>query len=121
MDAVYIQLAVQQSIGMKRDQAIRRCAGEVVVHWDDDDVYGPQRLRRQRLPADRTLGEPSPVAVAVAVQARQDDSPVESPAERDAGGEPPQQRVDVLDVLPPAGVRVALAVPRGRRRRKKRG
>ena len=44
----YVLLPRQVSIGQKRNLAAARCGtAEVVVHWDDDDFYGPSRLRAQ--------------------------------------------------------------------------
>lgn len=38
------------TIGAKRNRAVEVARGEFVVHWDDDDWYAPQRLRRQLEP-----------------------------------------------------------------------
>jgi glycosyltransferase involved in cell wall biosynthesis len=46
----YIRLDGQRSIGFKRNAAIERARGDVVVHWDDDDWYGSERLRHQLAP-----------------------------------------------------------------------
>ena len=43
----YVPLDVQRSVGAKRNLAIGHCTGDVVVHWDDDDLYGATRLREQ--------------------------------------------------------------------------
>lgn len=34
-------------IGMKRNQAASRCTGDVIAHWDSDDLYAPNRLEVQ--------------------------------------------------------------------------
>lgn len=38
------------SIGHKRNVAAATAGGLVVVHWDDDDLYGPERVRLQSQP-----------------------------------------------------------------------
>ena len=38
------------SIGYKRNLACAAATGAAVVHWDDDDLYGPQRVRTQSAP-----------------------------------------------------------------------
>ena len=38
------------SIGHKRNLACAAATGAAVVHWDDDDLYGPQRVRLQSEP-----------------------------------------------------------------------
>ncbi|RJS18794.1 hypothetical protein DRW03_24350 [Corallococcus sp. H22C18031201] len=43
----YIRLDRRQTIGAKRNLACQAAAGDVVVHWDDDDWSSPQRLSRQ--------------------------------------------------------------------------
>ena len=40
----------RHSIGALRQAAVRAAKGEVVVHWDDDDLYAPERIERQALP-----------------------------------------------------------------------
>jgi glycosyltransferase involved in cell wall biosynthesis len=44
---LHIQLAGRHSIGAKRNLACAKARGEIIVHWDDDDWYSPQRLRIQ--------------------------------------------------------------------------
>ena len=36
-----------RSIGAMRNEACHLAGGEIVVHWDDDDWYGPERISRQ--------------------------------------------------------------------------
>lgn len=38
------------SIGHKRNIALAESCGEIIVHWDDDDWYGKDRLLQQALP-----------------------------------------------------------------------
>ena len=38
------------SIGEKRYAAAQRARGSVLVHWDDDDLFPPERVRLQALP-----------------------------------------------------------------------
>ncbi len=46
----YLRLPARQTIGRKRNLAAAESRGEVLVQWDDDDWYGPERLRRQAEP-----------------------------------------------------------------------
>jgi hypothetical protein len=43
----YVRLPERRTIGAKRNLACERAAGELVVHWDDDDWSAPWRLRYQ--------------------------------------------------------------------------
>ena len=43
----YVRAQPGASIGAQRNLACDLACGDVVVHWDDDDWYGPERLRRQ--------------------------------------------------------------------------
>jgi glycosyltransferase involved in cell wall biosynthesis len=40
----------RRSIGEKRNAACHAARGEIIVHWDDDDWYGPDRIARQLEP-----------------------------------------------------------------------
>lgn len=42
----YWHTDVRQSIGAKRNWLIERARGDIIVHFDDDDFYGPQYLTR---------------------------------------------------------------------------
>ncbi|HEY2031778.1 MAG TPA: glycosyltransferase [Myxococcales bacterium] len=46
----YLRLARPTTIGAKRNLACGAACGEIVVHWDDDDWYGAERLSRQATP-----------------------------------------------------------------------
>ncbi len=46
----YHRLSERMTIGAKRELACQMAEGEVLVQWDDDDWYGPTRLRRQVAP-----------------------------------------------------------------------
>jgi glycosyltransferase involved in cell wall biosynthesis len=46
----YLRLTRRGSIGGKRNLACREARGEIIAHWDDDDWYGPERLRYQAAP-----------------------------------------------------------------------
>jgi glycosyltransferase involved in cell wall biosynthesis len=48
--ATYIRLDRPQSIGAKRNVAVAAARGEVIVHWDDDDWYGRERIAHQAAP-----------------------------------------------------------------------
>ena len=43
----YLRLTHRRTIGAKRNLACEHAAGELVVHWDDDDWSAPWRLRYQ--------------------------------------------------------------------------
>jgi cellulose synthase/poly-beta-1,6-N-acetylglucosamine synthase-like glycosyltransferase len=43
----YLRLEGRHSIGAKRNMACEAARGNVVVHWDDDDWYGPHRITAQ--------------------------------------------------------------------------
>ena len=46
----YIVLKDQRSVGEKRNIAVNHSVGEVIMHWDDDDIYSTQRVRAQVRP-----------------------------------------------------------------------
>jgi glycosyltransferase involved in cell wall biosynthesis len=46
----YLRLPKRVSIGAKRNLACAEARGELIVHWDDDDWYGPARLSWQAAP-----------------------------------------------------------------------
>lgn len=46
----YFRLRSRCTIGEKRNLACRMAAGEIIVHWDDDDWYAPARVRYQVAP-----------------------------------------------------------------------
>ncbi len=46
----YFRMTRRASIGVKRNFACARAAGSIIAHWDDDDWYAPERLRRQLEP-----------------------------------------------------------------------
>jgi glycosyltransferase involved in cell wall biosynthesis len=46
----YLRLDGRLSIGAKRNLACESARGEVVMHWDDDDWYGPRRITAQAEP-----------------------------------------------------------------------
>jgi glycosyltransferase involved in cell wall biosynthesis len=49
----YVPLSYRASIGSKRNLACEMAHGEIIAHWDDDDWYGPSRLRYQAMPIIR--------------------------------------------------------------------
>ena len=53
----YFYLQEPVSIGEKRNFAARHAKGSVIVQWDDDDYYGPTRLREQIEPISRGRAE----------------------------------------------------------------
>jgi glycosyltransferase involved in cell wall biosynthesis len=46
----YLKLGQRLSIGEKRNRACEAARGPIIVHWDDDDWYGPKRLSAQLTP-----------------------------------------------------------------------
>ncbi|MCU0493398.1 MAG: glycosyltransferase [Chloroflexaceae bacterium] len=46
----YLHLPERQSIGAKRNRACALAQGDYIAQWDDDDWYGPERLRSQLTP-----------------------------------------------------------------------
>ena len=40
----YVHSAVPMTIGAARNEMLRRCSGDLVAHFDDDDVYAPNYL-----------------------------------------------------------------------------
>ncbi|WP_437534811.1 glycosyltransferase family 2 protein [Sorangium sp. So ce726] len=46
----YLRLPQKMSIGAKRNVACQSATGALIAHWDDDDWYGPERLRLQAEP-----------------------------------------------------------------------
>jgi glycosyltransferase involved in cell wall biosynthesis len=46
----YFRIEGRLPIGAKRNRACAEARGEIVVHWDDDDWYAPDRLERQAAP-----------------------------------------------------------------------
>jgi glycosyltransferase involved in cell wall biosynthesis len=43
----YLRLPGPVSLGHKRNLGVEQSRGEVLVHWDDDDWYAPDRIRYQ--------------------------------------------------------------------------
>ncbi|WP_394829226.1 glycosyltransferase family 2 protein [Pendulispora albinea] len=43
----YVRAPRGATIGAQRNMACEHANGDIIVHWDDDDWYGPARLRRQ--------------------------------------------------------------------------
>jgi len=46
----YFHIGRPLSIGEKRNFAVRQSRGSIVMQWDDDDYYGPNRMRLQAAP-----------------------------------------------------------------------
>jgi glycosyltransferase involved in cell wall biosynthesis/GT2 family glycosyltransferase len=46
----YLRAPAGEPIGTKRNRACAAAGGAFVVHWDDDDWFAPERLRRQLEP-----------------------------------------------------------------------
>ena len=43
----YFRHSTKQNVGAKRNFACEQAHGEYILHWDDDEWYGPDRVRRQ--------------------------------------------------------------------------
>lgn len=43
----YIRSPHRQTVGAKRNQCVRACQGDLIMHWDDDDWVAPHRIRYQ--------------------------------------------------------------------------
>ncbi|HLP45097.1 MAG TPA: glycosyltransferase family A protein, partial [Candidatus Kapabacteria bacterium] len=43
----YLRLNKKYLLGAKRNLACREAAGEIILHWDDDDWMAPYRIRYQ--------------------------------------------------------------------------
>ncbi len=43
----YLRVPAGTSIGAKRNAAVQAARGELLLCWDDDDWYGPERIERQ--------------------------------------------------------------------------
>ncbi len=43
----YLRLPQRASVGAKRNLACQQARGELILHWDDDDWYAPERIRKQ--------------------------------------------------------------------------
>ena len=52
---VYERFNVKRDIGTKRNVACSLAAGDVIVHWDDDDIYHQHRISDQ---VERLLANP---------------------------------------------------------------
>src|SRR5262249_49832767 len=43
----YLRRPGRLPLGTKRNECIRACRGELIMHWDDDDWMAPRRIRCQ--------------------------------------------------------------------------
>lgn len=53
----YVHLATSRSIGFKRNLGIENSTGDIILIWDDDDYYGPNRIKNQLRELTRTKGD----------------------------------------------------------------
>ena len=60
----YLRLERRVSLGEKRNLACQQSNGEFVLHWDDDDWYGPNRLATQLAPLIRSQADVSALAMS---------------------------------------------------------
>jgi glycosyltransferase involved in cell wall biosynthesis len=51
----YEHSPVRRNVGKKRNMACSRATGDVIVHWDDDDIYSPDRISDQ---VERLIANP---------------------------------------------------------------
>lgn len=51
----YEHSPVKRNVGQKRNLACSRATGDVIVHWDDDDIYAPDRISDQ---VERLIANP---------------------------------------------------------------
>lgn len=57
-DGLRYCLSNTRSIGQKRNEAAAFCTGDVIAHWDSDDLYAPNRLEvqlREMLLAEKSV------------------------------------------------------------------
>lgn len=55
--ARFVAAGSHRSVGFKRNLACETAQGEIVLHWDDDDWYAPDRISRQLAPLLRREAE----------------------------------------------------------------
>ena len=53
----FVRMAHRSTIGAKRNAALQASRGEVVVHWDDDDLHGSDQVRSLVCPIVRNETE----------------------------------------------------------------
>jgi hypothetical protein len=92
----YLRLDRRQTIGHKRNLACDAAAGQILIQWDDDDWYGPQRVSRQV--AEIVAGNADATGIGVnllldvpsmqiwSTRERQAADPIFGPVESLAGG-----------------------------------
>lgn len=59
----HVRLPRRVTLGEKRNLACEAARGEVIVHWDDDDWYGADRLTAQLAPLIRAQAEVSALSM----------------------------------------------------------
>ncbi|MEV0535992.1 glycosyltransferase family 2 protein [Kitasatospora sp. NPDC050463] len=68
--ARYVRLGERATIGRKRDIACDMARGDVIVQWDDDDWYGPQRVSRQVEDIVRGTADVSGIGINLMLEVR---------------------------------------------------
>ncbi|GAA2834841.1 glycosyltransferase family 2 protein [Kitasatospora sp. CM 4170] len=68
--ARYVRLGERATIGRKRDIACETARGDVIVQWDDDDWYGPQRVSRQVEDIVRGTADVSGIGINLMLEVR---------------------------------------------------
>jgi glycosyltransferase involved in cell wall biosynthesis len=58
----YVQVSEKMKIGAKRNQLNKLAKGDIVVCWDDDDYYPPDRIKNAVTALCRVPGRRTPVA-----------------------------------------------------------
>lgn len=46
-DRIRLHTCEKMTIGLKRNRACQLARGEIICHWDDDDLYAPERVADQ--------------------------------------------------------------------------
>jgi glycosyltransferase involved in cell wall biosynthesis len=55
----YLRVPRHRTLGAKRNAACEAARGDIILHWDDDDWYGPRRVRLQVEPLEKEAAEVS--------------------------------------------------------------
>jgi glycosyltransferase involved in cell wall biosynthesis len=59
----YVSIGRGRTLGAKRNAAVEAARGTYIVHWDDDDWYGPARISRQMAPLVEGAADVSALAM----------------------------------------------------------
>jgi hypothetical protein len=53
----FVRLLTRASIGEKRNAGLRAARGQVILHWDDDDLHAPEHVASLVCPIARNMSE----------------------------------------------------------------